>query len=357
MRTSYLCRIALAMLIGCCAATSVHAQTHKTVLRFSSPIPVLDAESGYDNRNATLPGVIYHIRVEVVISHPTPPDIDLVLYTDLPNLRALPLMSDVGSSSLPWVERRIVFDDCARRTLDEAQLPDGAYRPTNVGMGDSASLIRASDSAFTWDYRSASLSEFNGAQGNGVFGLYLLDDRANALGGTIHSAEITIFTQESAQTTRNATPCVKPDYDGDGRVDTAVYRPEDGNWYISQSGSNGALHQVAWGAPASSGADDVAVPADYDGDGLTDVAVFRRTSADWWVIHSFNGSMTKTTFGATSASGVGDTPVPGDYTGDGVADKAVYRTSTGEWFVMGSNGNVMTATQWGYPPTGDYPAR
>ena len=62
-------------------------------------------------------------------------------------------------------------------------------------------------------------------------------------------------------------------------------------------------------------------------------------------------------FGAPSASGLGDTPVPGDYDGDGVTDLAVYRAATGQWFVRNSNGTGNTVSLWGAPSLGDYPAR
>lgn len=38
------------------------------------------------------------------------------------------------------------------------------------------------------------------------------------------------------------------DYDGDGKSDIAVYRRATGVWFIKQS-SDGALREVAWGSP------------------------------------------------------------------------------------------------------------
>ena len=80
--------------------------------------------------------------------------------------------------------------------------------------------------------------------------------------------------------------CAKPDYDGDGRSDIAVYRPATGEWFINGSATNTNIY-YAWGAPASTGAGDIPVPGDYDGDGQTDVAVYRQTTRD--VVHSIFG--------------------------------------------------------------------
>ena len=65
------------------------------------------------------------------------------------------------------------------------------------------------------------------------------------------------------------------------------------------------------------------VPGDYNGDGLTDLAVYHTSSGTWSARNQF-----VVQFGDAT-----DTPVPGDYNGDGTTDVAVYRQSTGTWYV------------------------
>ena len=70
---------------------------------------------------------------------------------------------------------------------------------------------------------------------------------------------------------------VPADYDGDGRADIAIWRPRDpsggeGLWIITRS-SDGQTITRQWG---SSSLGDVPVPADYDGDGKADIAVYRQ---------------------------------------------------------------------------------
>ena len=122
------------------------------------------------------------------------------------------------------------------------------------------------------------------------------------------------------------------DFDSDRRSDVSLFRPSNNTWYIAQSQS-GTLKAVQFGL-----ATDQLVPADYDGDGKTDVAVFRN--GVWYWLNSSNNSFSAHQFGTS-----GDVPVPFDYTGDGRAELAVYRS--GIWYTLNLSTDQFLYTRFG----------
>jgi uncharacterized delta-60 repeat protein len=113
------------------------------------------------------------------------------------------------------------------------------------------------------------------------------------------------------------------DFDGDGKTDLSIFR--NGTWYINPSGLNdpGSYYGVQFGLPT-----DRLTPADFDGDGKTDIAVWREnvngTFGYFYILQSQTNTFQAYQFGQT-----GDDPsVVGDWDGDGTADLAVYRDGT-----------------------------
>jgi hypothetical protein len=150
------------------------------------------------------------------------------------------------------------------------------------------------------------------------------------------------------------------DIDGDGKADLIVWRAPSGTWFwlTSASGYDYAQSGVKqWG---SQGAGDVPLVGDLDGDGKTELVVWRAPSGTWYWLTSASGynyaAQAQKQWGS---QGAGDMPFLPDLDGDGKVDLTVWRPSTGTWFwltsVSGYNYPNSLSKQWGSQSEGDIP--
>ena len=148
------------------------------------------------------------------------------------------------------------------------------------------------------------------------------------------------------------------DFTGDGRSDFSIVRNTGGGpsgaitWWTGDAASTAYSTQL-WGI-----ASDFFVPADYDGDGKTDFAIWRSGAAGvagFWILRSSDGVVVTMPWGSN-----GDFPAPGDYDGDGKADFAIQRNGGGGqaifWIKQTTDGiiNVPFGTPTDVIVPGDY---
>jgi hypothetical protein len=95
----------------------------------------------------------------------------------------------------------------------------------------------------------------------------------------------------------------------------------------------------AWGLGT-----DVAVAGDYDGDGKTDVTVYRPSSGTFHILYSKQGF---TTSGSIAWGTSADLPVVGDFDGDGKTDVALFTSSGWQILLSGTNNTTTLSKPWG----------
>ena len=126
------------------------------------------------------------------------------------------------------------------------------------------------------------------------------------------------YTTVPPTRTPTPTPAVqnkaRTDYDGDGTSDIAIFRGSSGLWAVR------GITRVYFGSSS-----DEPIPGDYDGSSTTAIAIFRPSSGLWAI-----RNISRLYFGSSS-----DETAPADYDGDGTVDVAVFRDSSGLWAISG----------------------
>jgi CSLREA domain-containing protein len=126
------------------------------------------------------------------------------------------------------------------------------------------------------------------------------------------------------------------DFDGDGKTDIGIFRPSDGSWWYGRSSADD-FRVYAFGAGT-----DIIAPGDFTGDGAADLGIFRPSTGEWFVQRSEDNSFFSFPFGTSE-----DIPAPADYDADGKTDAAVFRPSSGTWFILNSSGSGTSIVQFG----------
>jgi len=152
-------------------------------------------------------------------------------------------------------------------------------------------------------------------------------------------------------------PGARADFESDGISDIGYFRAASGLWALLESSEDfsfAAPRYYSWGQTG-----DILALGDYDGDGRMDPTVRRPPAGGQSAAYRMLLSTTGYNFASSLTvpagwPGLGDTPVPGDYNGDGISDPAIWRGSAGVWIIPLSPAfNTYQFFSWNI--TGDTP--
>ena len=213
------------------------------------------------------------------------------------------------------------------KTLAYSSILTGTWNASTGAGGDNTDLLGlfpTTNGVFAVGYHKSDAAT-GAATGNPIPTIGV-----PAWGASIPTSESAILARfnfaNSAPNNRN-----KPfDFDGDGKTDVSIFRPAPGEWWIQRS-SNLQTFAFQFGLQT-----DQIAPADYTGDGKTDVAFWRPSNGFWYVLRSEDSTFYSVPFGTN-----GDVPAPADYDADGKTDTAIFRPSGATWYISKSSGGTI----------------
>lgn len=137
------------------------------------------------------------------------------------------------------------------------------------------------------------------------------------------------------------------DFDGDERADFCVRRIVGGVgvFYLLRS-SDGGFEAINWGI-----ADDAIVPGDYDNDGRNDLALARvnGTNGEIYILERDGGGTGASPIIFGNVNPDEDLLAHGDYDGDGRTDLGLWKGTTGTFVIRRASNGTFFYFGWGAP--------
>jgi hypothetical protein len=125
------------------------------------------------------------------------------------------------------------------------------------------------------------------------------------------------------------------DWNGDGLTDLGVFRPKKRTFFLDGNADRalgGAKTDPRIKAAAAPG--DLPVAGDWSGGGRSRIGIFRPATGEWLLDLDGDGAFDDCPAGVCARFGEsGDLPVAGDWNGDGRAKIGLFRPRTGEWLL------------------------
>lgn len=130
------------------------------------------------------------------------------------------------------------------------------------------------------------------------------------------------------------------DFDGDTMTDYALYNPVSGEWSVRSSQGAGSVSTFYWGG-GSGFTNDIPLIGNWSTAYGAEGAVYRPSTGEWYVRFQDGGSSSFSWGG-----NAGDIPLIGAWTGQ-MRDEVIFRPSNGAWYIRFGNTGDSATVNWG----------